>query len=403
MSHFLTVSPRDPIIARDGRPFGATQGRRMKSLGWPYPSVLAGSLRTLLGKNIEPTFSADTVGALKEIEIAGPLPLVGNQLYFPAPKDFLLRDEPDRTSFAARPSPIDREAGEGCDLPESELLPVLLPETAGDDFKPGKVPAFWSARRMREWLLDPTGALFQAPPKDPNSASGFLDSPPKDERMHVVIEPQTGAAKEGLLYMTVGLALDQEDLLAARVECKMAARVECRSDSAFAAALCTLDAFYSFGGERRLARFKSHDLAKAWACPDDVQAALRESPRVRLVLATPALFKNGWKPAWLDHRLEGQPPGAGVTLKLVGACLDRWRPISGWSLETGRLGPKAVRRLAPAGSVYFFEVTDKADLSQLAQKLWLRSVCDDDQDQRDGFGLALWGVWDPFVKVHQGK
>lgn len=46
MITYLKITSHDPIIARDGRPFGL--GIRMKSLDWPYPSVLAGSVRTML-------------------------------------------------------------------------------------------------------------------------------------------------------------------------------------------------------------------------------------------------------------------------------------------------------------------------------------------------------------------
>jgi hypothetical protein len=45
---YIEIEAHDPIVARDGRPFGV--GQRMKSLDWPYPSVLARSMRTLLGK-----------------------------------------------------------------------------------------------------------------------------------------------------------------------------------------------------------------------------------------------------------------------------------------------------------------------------------------------------------------
>ncbi|MFO1429290.1 MAG: type III-B CRISPR module-associated Cmr3 family protein [Candidatus Competibacteraceae bacterium] len=69
----------------------------------------------------------------------------------------------------------------------------------------------------------------------------------------------------------------------------------------------------------------------------------------------------------------------------------RWQPMSGWSLEQGRRGPKPLQRLVPAGSVYFFQVI-AGDASQLADR-WLQSVADEPQDQRDGFGLALWGIW----------
>lgn len=66
--------------------------------------------------------------------------------------------------------------------------------------------------------------------------------------------------------------------------------------------------------------------------------------------------------------------------------------MSGWDYREGHRGPKPVRWLAPAGSVYFFEVLD-GDPTVLAKEAWLQSVCDEEQDQRDGFGLALWGIW----------
>ena len=47
---YLLLTAHDPIVARDGRPFGVGQGYRMKGLDWPYPSVIAGSLRTALVK-----------------------------------------------------------------------------------------------------------------------------------------------------------------------------------------------------------------------------------------------------------------------------------------------------------------------------------------------------------------
>ena len=81
-----------------------------------------------------------------------------------------------------------------------------------------------------------------------------------------------------------------------------------------------------------------------------------------------------------------------LNLKLVSACMGRWKPISGWSLE--EKGAKPIRRLVPAGSVYFFELEGDEDASIVAKNLWLKSVCDDEQDRKDGFGLALWGIWD---------
>jgi CRISPR-associated protein Cmr3 len=48
----ITIVPHDPVIARDGRPFGF--GNRVHSLEWMYPSVAAGTIRSILGKAISP-------------------------------------------------------------------------------------------------------------------------------------------------------------------------------------------------------------------------------------------------------------------------------------------------------------------------------------------------------------
>lgn len=126
-----------------------------------------------------------------------------------------------------------------------------------------------------------------------------------------------------------------------------------------------------------------------------------------MILATPAIFSNGWLPAWLKCKrlddgsdvLEGTPPGASddLKLRLISACVDRWKPISGWSAEAKSRGPKAIRRMVPAGSVYFFEVQPGGNSSELG-KLWLRSVCDKEEDRKDGFGLAVWGIWEEAKK-----
>src|ERR1700680_2157949 len=92
MTHYLEISTRDPLIARDGRPFGATQGHRMKSLDWLYPSVAAGMVRTLLGEKNGADFSPEAVKVLKHVEVAGPLPMAGSQLFFPVPQDIAIQE-----------------------------------------------------------------------------------------------------------------------------------------------------------------------------------------------------------------------------------------------------------------------------------------------------------------------
>jgi CRISPR-associated protein Cmr3 len=386
VAEYLTLTPHDPLVARDGRPFGAGQGIRMRCVDWPYPSVLAGSLRSLLGKSKGGNFDPNDIAALKGISVAGPLPLIDDQLYFPTPRDLVVweDDQGKRRLTPLRPQKLPD--GAGCDLPAG-LLPVAVTE----DVKPAKPPAFWSCARFCDRLLDAPGQSFADPPESANTDANFLDAPEKAERTHVQIDPAIGAAAESLLFMTVGLDLNHRHPSGNPDTCILAARVEAAGD--YDSLVRDLDCLHPLGGERRLAYWRRQETL-AWQCPDAIARTLPNVPRVRLVLATPALFEHGWRPDWLGADWQGSPPGLSVRLRLVAACVERWKPISGWSLEQGRIGPKALHRLVPAGSVYFFEVLQGSDTGQLAQQGWLSPVSDSECARRDGFGLAVWGIWD---------
>ncbi|MDF0589658.1 type III-B CRISPR module-associated Cmr3 family protein [Candidatus Methanocrinis natronophilus] len=439
MATYLTVTVRDPIIARDSRPFGT--GQRMGSLDWLYPSVLAGSLRTILGNISQADFSKqETIDALKKVSIAGPLPFWDGMIFLPAPRDIIVKEEMEkeiikRQAYAIRPTEI--EDGEGCDLPFSKgvLRPAMLP--IQEEFKPAGIPAFWSADKMVEWLESPDGKCFIAPPGPPNpekeikTGSQFLPNPQKDTRTHVKIDPKIGSAEDEMLFRTVGLDLSLKGQPhGMKISVKVDTDGVVLGDKQLGDLVANLDCFGTLGGERRLVhwkaeppkkqiystrmRFQSSDkLWVGWNYSGSICNSLKkqnsERKRLRLILATPAIFYNttdichGWLPGWLKYdgsSIEGAPPEApkDLKLKLISACVDRWKPISGWSLEKtkqgDKRGPKPIRRLVPAGSVYFFEV--EGDAIDLVEKFWLKSICDIDGDRRDGFGLALWGVWEGF-------
>ena len=393
---YVTLVPHDPVIARDSRPFSA--GIRMKSLDWPYPSVLAGSIRTAMGKmKGSGSFDPDTVTALKEVSVHGPLPQNSNSLFFPAPKDILVKDSGGKCdlTYAIRPA-SPRMDGEGCDLPRPGLLPPMLSYRAEEEFKPATIASFWSADVMASWLVNSDGLRFETPkaPTSGNSKPAGLDQPKKESRFHTEINPGRGVAKEKHLFETIGLDLNLKD----RPDgITFSARIETDEKNLFAET--AFGAFAAFGGERRLSYFRTDTKDPyGWRCPKKVEDALKSASLIRMVLATPAVFKKGWLPGWIDENaLTGTPscipedkPNKPV-LKLVSACVDRWKPLSGFCLENGKTGPKHLRRVVPAGSVYFFTVESgtSADLIPC----WLRPVSDESQDRNDGFGLALWGIW----------
>jgi len=134
----IRIECRDPVVSRDGRPFGAEQGNKMRSLVWPLPSVVAGSLRTAIGKSAEKTFTAQDSRDLFELEVSGLFPVTENStLYLPSPNDCFHHES---KPLAVEPQRLD---GGGCDLPEG-LFPVMLSlDQANEDSKPKPVPSWW--------------------------------------------------------------------------------------------------------------------------------------------------------------------------------------------------------------------------------------------------------------------
>ena len=383
ITRYAAIQPRDPLIARDGRPFGADSGHRMRSHDWPLPSVAAGALRTLLGRKLGGNFSLGLIAELKSLVCRGPLPTHGGRLFVPAPDD-VLRGR-DKTPLSLRP--VCASSGGGTDLP-CGLSPVLAATRLG---KAGSGPAWWSLEKAVEWLLIEN----DVPPNFFDDATQFRDAPERDERIHLKIDPQTLASKEGMLFSTIGLALDDP-----HGEAALAMSASHAANSSLNDAWTGLPSFQPFGGERRLAEFaedaKQESLWKIPAALKEQLSSRKAGSKLRMALASPAIFSNGWSPGWLNNTTPriGSPPSlrkGELTLKLVAVANQRWQAVSGWSYESPT-GPKAIRRMVPAGGVYFFEVETCSDVDW--DDLWLASVSDDIQDRNDGFGLALWGLWD---------
>lgn len=401
-TRYFELVARDPIISRDSRPFGLNQGRRMRPLPWVLPSVVAGSLRTALVKaspNLQ--FDNSVLTLLAGISVAGFFPVHENKLYLPAPKNAIAQPGNPGEGIARLHRILPQEIVDGgCDFPVSGLKPVMLTsEQVSDDFKPADVPDWWPLDRYTDWLIG----------KDISFDTSFLCRPVIEVRDHVKLDPLRGAAMEHYLFTSAALNLTHLPRFGAsplgsweqrfaKIELSIRVRIDNTEleDK-------PINTWHPLGGERRIMYWQEANHASLWECSAKLRQVLEASARVCLVLATPAIFSGGWKPGWLNDQLEGQPPGLSdtVKLRLVGVCNERWRAVSGWSLakidDTGNLaahgkrGPKPIRRTVPAGSVYFFEVKE-GNASTLAN-LWLQPISDDPRECRDGFGLALWGVW----------
>jgi CRISPR-associated protein Cmr3 len=242
----------------------------------------------------------------------------------------------------------------------------------GRDQKPAEALPFWRAEATIAWLAE-HGCQPVSRKEDELGWKGLA----RQRRIHLEVERDTQAVKKGMLFATEGLEFG--DRAAERGICSRITYVDGEQ-------WAELEPMAPLGGEQRLAYWSEVEVE--WpAAPD----WLVGEELVRLQLVTPGYFGEGWRPQWLAPGDAGTavPDLEGLELSLVAAVVPRPVAQSGWDLtKPGGRSQKKTRFLAPAGSVYFCRVR-KGD----ARRLWMRSICDDEQARRDGFGLVLCGVW----------
>lgn len=366
----------DPLLFRDGRPFAAELGaQRADSLPVPYPGVIAGAVRTAVGLAAGWKWETDGPTKALALDVHGPVVCIGDgKPVVAAPADAVIyRKDNEKKNplqcMCLRPSEVPQ--GSGCNMPDG-----LRPVEVTNEEKPERGYSMWLWSDLEKWLAEPTGAGFDPLPEDFCN----IGLPAVDERTHVKIG-ENGIAEDGMLFTTASVVplerrRDKDDK---KIERDWSYVVRVASDTDIRGPLF-------LGGERRIAIAEAGTHADWPVCPDDLKQKLASSRRIRMVLVTPAIFSGGWRPGWAG----GAPPGvSGLKLTLVSACVPRREAVSGW--DYAKRGPKAVRWLVPAGSVFFFEA--EGDTSALASSAWLAPVSDNDQDRRDGYGLAVWGMW----------
>jgi CRISPR-associated protein Cmr3 len=392
------MEPCDPLLVRDGRPFGPDPGARAMSLPFPFPSTIAGGVRTRAGTDQHGVFTKtdeEALQRLKEISIRGPV-LVQldsdsadsfKQWLFTAPRDALFLSSPAK------------DGGE--DQPRlTQLVPLALPLEAQVDLEqdlwlvgdPGNedqqkplqpVPKYWFWEHMQVWLLDPTRLREQIATQELMLPQLGLRDLTRESRTHVSIAADKQTAKDGMLFETSGLEFTLLNEQGERLRLAIAVSVEDGVD-----ANDMQEGLASFGGERRLLAWHKSD-TNLPTCPVEVKQAIVATKHCRVILLTPACFAQGYHPNWLQDRAKDM----GIHIQVKAIATDRPLTVSGWDLV--RRSPKQSLRLAPAGTVLFLSLEGDARLIEqwIDDEIWMHCISDDSQGRRDGFGLAVLGTW----------
>ncbi len=398
--HAFELEPVDTFFFRDARPMQAGAGSGGHGANWPFPPVVHEAFRAALLRGIGRLASskkerghkgkAIVTRHFESLRTKGPFPALDGVVYLPRPADLI----PAGDGKVALMAPL-REIRGQTNLPASWLQPVGAP------VRPGK-------ETLKQWVAADDFVRFL-------QASGTVDAPSraclweKEHRIGVGIERSTRAAKEGALYSAEHLR--PLPGLRVLVEAELAAGAPAREVQELGRLAADM---LLLGGESRMCRVNR---AGVFSWPEPPAGATR----IKWVLATPAVFRGGWRPNWVkeaDGRvwlkkgdLERRPaedrkawrervrklPEIGA--RLVAVCCDKPQAFSGWDLtvvqkkddQVKRGAPKATRLAVPAGSVYYFEA-DPGEEEALVKALHGRTLSDFFGEK--GMGLGFCGAWE---------
>ena len=387
------LEPRDTLLLRDARPSLAGAGA-LRTLDFPWPSSLAGLLRTRIGTDAKGWFDPVLAEPVRRVELRGPLLVQLDhqggvaETFVPAPHDcFWYRETAPVERFVRkRLRPIDiRQQVAGCqtDLDEEESARPVRPdllvgyEEGGVIAKPTRGPAFWRWTDFAAWLKEP----YPETPLAPQQFREFgLPALTREQRVHVSIDPNSQTAQDGALFMTEMLRFTHWPK--GQDPAQLALLFECTNP--YEGQRPLTPGCVTFGGDRRLSWLRT---APSVLPPAPKLPAAFYSSSVRLArvfLLTPALFESGFAPEWI-----GDP-----RVRVVAAAVPRPQVVSGWDFAAAPPRPKPNRRMAPAGSVYWVELPPKVDAEGWLDKVWMKCIPNQlsEQDSRDGFGLCAAGV-----------
>lgn len=368
----LFIEPNDVLMFRDGKPFSGGDDHFARGNFPPPPSTVYGALRSHIlsirsgqfeaFKKEPNTISKEIIDEIGTPAKNGSLSICqftiakkdanGIKQYFPMPRDIAKnKGKKDSELYILKPNNKLQDIVM-TDLP-SGLQHIWHPTEDALEAEAG----FLSSTEMEKYLVGNT-------PKATEADAIFKS----EERTGIGKSRKTRTVEEGRLYSVEYFRLKEN--------CGLAVEVDNTK-------LLPKSGMLRLGGDNRSARYA----AEAWdEIPvEQIKKKIAEAKRFKLVLTTPAIFKQGWLPEWINaDTMQGQIER--ISVKLVSACVGKPIGIGGYDFVKNH--PKVMKKAVPAGSVYYFELTE-GNVDGLFKNLWLKSISD--EKSQEGFGITLIG------------
>ena len=350
---FFKISPLDNLYFGKGSPFSAGVDTIGKSTFPPSPATFYGAFASyylVLNGN-----TPKTIDIIKNtLQIKGIHYMLGSTVHSLAPLD-LVKDK-NQTKNEFIPLKLTRPFVYS-NFPEDSMN--LLYSQYEVENKLGLIDDI----TMKDYL---NNRLDIIPYLD------LLNYVQEEAKIGIKREQITRTVEEGYLYKVnyIRLAKDLENKLDFVIDLKF------DND----ALPFPEEGIIKLGGEGKAATFKKIEGKPSfleYSNREIIKSLINKEKKFKIILNTPAVFKNGWKPDLKRF---------GLNAKLVTAILGKPLSIGGWDME--KMQAKPMYKLVPAGSVFYYELLE-GEIDNFMENTFSIS----DFRENEGFGSYLLGVY----------
>lgn len=358
----IKIDALDTLFFRDGKPFTMGEEAWADSVFPSSPAVIYGALRSAyFAEHIDELEKAnENDDPTRNLKIKGIFLKISDEIYFPLPMDCVKRKDDDKAeAFVLIPESAEKLIS---NYPKLDKI-LTLSESSNDKIE-NVQNALLSNLSFKEYLDGETNNISYF------KIDNYLISEPK---IGIARSRETHSSEEGKLYR-----VDMK-----RLENERGEKIDIVVD--FDGLDLPERGLMKLGGEGKAASYKKYKDKRALSV--DFPKFKENSKHFKIVLTTPAIFKNGWLPEWIDEKtLIGEYKG--LKLKLLTAAIGKPIHIGGFNIKARE--PKPMYKAVPAGSVYYFELVD-GNKKEVKEAFHKKAISDIDIYSKQGFGISCIG------------
>lgn len=352
----LELEPLDTLFFKDGKPFSMGEETWAETIFPPYPSTIYGALRTAwFNENIKEFEKLDKedFNSKKDptiqLKIKNIFIKKGNEFLFIIPRDILCNKN---------------KKFQRLKLEESFLSSVnnvkLLMNPEDEIFS---YESIWiSLIQIKKYLSNNLKVKYISNISKSNNIFEY------ESKVGIARDRIKHSAKDGHLYRVNMLRLKEEVKIYVDFEGLKFKNLN----------------FLKLGGEGKYVKVFINNKKNEINIP-----TLDIEKKFLIYLSTPAIFKKGWLPDWIDENtLEGIIfKNLNLKVKLITVAIGKPKFIGGFDIAEGK--PKPMYKAVPEGSVYYFEIIEGD--KDILKKIHGKSISDIYPEQ--GFGICYIGKY----------